>query len=218
MPTILASNIIGKAQVLAQDTSAVRWTLSELLGWLNDGQREIATIRPSAYSKIASVPLVAGTRQTLPADGLVFVELWRNMGVGGATPGQAVRKVSRWLLDSHTPSWHSQTQSAVVQNYAFEPISPKTFYVYPPSTGTTQVEILYEATPPDIPTSASVISLDDVYANALLDYVLYRMYSKDIEFPGNAEKAILYRRSFENTMGLKAQSDAAAAAVTKERG
>ena len=218
MPTILASATIGKAKILVQDTSTVRWQDAEWLGWLNDGQREIAIIRPSAYTKIASIPLVAGTRQTLPADGVAFVEFMRNMGVGGATPGRAARKVTRRLMDAQTPNWHSQTQSAVVQQYVYEPMSPKTFYVDPPSNGTTQAEVLYEASPPDVATLSSVIALDDVYANALLDYLLYRAYSKDSEFIGNAERAVLYRKAFETSLGLKAQSDATAIAVNHERG
>lgn len=218
MPTILASAIIGKAQVLAQDSTAIRWPLSEWLGWLNDGQREVAIIRPSAYSKIASVPLVAGTRQALPADGVQFLEFIRNMGVGGAIPGQSARKVTRRLMDSQTPNWHSQTASVVVQHYIFDPLSPKTFYVYPPSTGTTQVEVMYEASPPDVATLGGVISLDDVYSNVLLDYLMYRAYSKDSEFIGNAERAVLYRKAFENSLGLKTQADAASVAASNERG
>ena len=218
MPTILASAIIGKGQILAQDTTAIRWAISEWLGWLNDGQREIAIMRPSAYSKITNIPLVAGTRQTLPADAVAFVEFMRNMGVGGAVPGLAARKVTRRLMDSQTPNWHSQTQSAVVQHCIFEPLSPKTFYVYPPSLGTTQAEVLYEASPPDVATVAGVISLDDVYANALLDYLLYRAYSKDSEFIGNAERAVLYRKAFETSLGLKSQADAAVVAANNERG
>ena len=140
------------------------------------------------------------------------------MGVGGTAPGRAARKVTRRLMDAQTPNWHSQTQSAVVQQYVYEPMSPKTFYVDPPSNGTTQAEVLYEASPPDVATLSGVIALDDVYANALLDYLLYRAYSKDSEFIGNAERAVLYRKAFETSLGLKAQSDATAIAVNHERG
>ena len=31
--------------------------------------------------------------------------------------------------------------------------------------------------------------VDDVYANALIDYVLYRAYMKDAEFAGNQQRA-----------------------------
>ena len=31
--------------------------------------------------------------------------------------------------------------------------------------------------------------MDDIYGNALVDYVLYRCYMKDAEFAGNAQRA-----------------------------
>lgn len=218
MPTILASAIIGKAQILAQDTTAIRWTLPELLGWLNDGQREIAIIRTNAFTKIASIPLVAGTKQTLPADGLQFLEFIRNMGVGGATPGATARKVPRRLLDAQVPGWHSVAGTAVVQHYVFDLLAPKNFYVYPPSLGTTQVEVLYSCTPTDCATQASVISADDIYETPLLDYLLYRMYAKDSEFVGNAERSLLYRKQFDTAIGIKQMADTAVLPIDNPKG
>ena len=218
MSTILASAIIGKAQILAQDTTAIRWSLAEWLGWLNDGQREIAMIKANAYTKVANVTLVAGTKQTLPADGIEFIEYIRSMGVGGSTPGLSARKVSRRIMDSQTPGWHSATPTVAAQHYIFEPLAPKVFYLYPPSTGTAPAECLYSASPPDVATAATVISLDDVYSNALLDYLLYRAYSKDSESVGNAERAMLSRKAFETSLGMKAAVDAAVVTANNERG
>jgi len=218
MPTILASAIIGRCQILAQDTSAIRWTMPEWLMWLNDGQREVAIIKPSAFTKIGNVTLVAGTRQSLPADGVEFIEYIRSMGVGGTIPGSVARKVQRRLMDSQTPNWHSVSATAAPTHYIFDPLAPKTFYVYPPSLGTTQSEILYGASPPDVTAVSNVISLDDVYANVLLDYMLYRAYGKDNEFVGNAERSVLYRKAFETSLGLKQQADASTVSATNERG
>lgn len=218
MPTITATSIISKAQILVQDTTAIRWALSEWLGWLNDGQREIAILRPSASTKIANVSLVAGTKQTLPADAVSFLEYMRNMGAAGTTPGSAVRKVARRLMDSQNPNWHNVTATVAPQHYIFEPGAPKTFYVYPPSTGAQYAEILYLATPADVPAVGSVITLDDIYAGALLDYIVYRAYSKDAEQIGNAERAVLAHKAFEASLGAKAQAEAQTVAVNNERG
>lgn len=218
MPTITANSIISKAQILAQDTTGVRWPAAEWLGWLNDGQREIAIARKDSFTKIASVPLVAGTKQTIPGDGIMFIEYIRAMGVGGATPGAAARKVNRRLLDSQIPNWHTTPPTASPQHYVFEPLAPKTFYVYPPSVGGVQAEILYSASPTDVTDPANPISVDDIYATVLLDYLLYRAYSKDSEFVGNAERALVYRKAFENALGLKAQADAAAVTTENTRG
>lgn len=218
MATILASAILGKAQTIIQDTTGVRWPQTELLGWLNDGQREVCILRPDACTKIASIALVAGTKQTLPADGIMVIEVLRNMGAAGTTAGNAIRKVPRQVLDGQVPGWHAATATASVQHYTTEIRAPKNFYVYPPSTGSTQVEVLYAAAPTDAALVSSVIGIDDIYSNCLIDYVLYRAYSKDTEYAGNAERAMLCRKAFENTLGLKAQADAGNQSVANVQG
>ena len=55
-----------------------------------------------------------------------------------------------------------------------------------------------------------MISLDDVYANALIDYVLYRAYSKDAEFASQEPLASKYYSQLLNHLGLKEQAEGAA--------
>ena len=218
MPTITATSIISKAQVLAQDTTAIRWPVVEWLGWLNDAQREIAIARPNSFTKIASVPMVVGTKQAIPSDGIMFLEYIRAMGAGGTTPGITARKVDRRLLDSQVPAWHTVTATAAPQHYVFDQMAPKSFYVYPPSTGSVQAEILYSASPTDVVAVGNTISVDDIYATVLLDYLLYRAYSKDSEFVGNAERALVYRKAFDSALGLKTAADAVAVSKENTRG
>lgn len=210
MATITAQTIIDRAQVILQDSTAVRWPEAELLNWLNDGQREIVALRTDAFSKIANVTCVAGTKQVIPtSDGLRLLDVLRNMGAGGSTPGTAIRKVPRQILDGQTPEWHAATPSTTIKHYVFDERAPKTFYVYPPASAGTQLEVLYSASPTDVATIGSVITLDDIYMTPLIDYILYRAYSKDTEYAGNANRAAAARQAFENTLGLKAQADAA---------
>jgi hypothetical protein len=218
MPTITAQAIISKAQTILQDTTGIRWPTTELLGWINDGQREIVMLRPDAYTKISTFALTAGTKQAIPSDGVMLIEVIRNMGTNGTTPSGAIRKVPRQILDGQVPGWHSATAAATVQHYTVEDRAPKNFYVYPPSLGTTQVEVLYSAAPPDVASASNVISVDDIYSTVLLDYLMYRAYSKDTEYAGNADRAALARKAFENAMGLKAAADAANAAKANVKG
>lgn len=217
MPTITAQVIIDKAQIVLNDTLAVRWTEAELLGWLNDGQREIVILRPDANTTIGNIAMAAGTLQTLPAGGYQLIDLTRNMGAG-STPGKAIRLVPRELMDSGTPNWHASTASAVVSHYMYDLRSPTRFYVWPPATGGGNVEAVYSKAPTDVAAVGSVITLDDIYANPLTDYILYRAYSKNVEQPGAANRAAQARASFENTLGLKAQADAANMAATEAKG
>lgn len=207
--TTLASTLIGKAKTLAQDPG-VRTADSEWLGWLSEGVREICIIRPSAYTITTSQPLVAGSKQSIPVDGVRFLDYVRSMGVSGSSPGAAARRVMRRRLDASNPSWHAAAPSAVPQHFMFDEDAPTEFYVYPPSDGTTQAEVRYSATPADIASLGATIPIADIYAGPLIDYLMYRAYQKDTEFAGNAERALLHRKAFETTMGLKAISDAEA--------
>lgn len=204
-----AQQIVDRAQVTLVDVAGVRWPDAELLSAVSDAQREICAVRLDAYTKLANIPLVAGTRQSLPADGLLLVELTRNMG-SGSTPGAALRKVPRQLMDAQTPGWHTTTPAAVASDYTYDPLTPKTFYVYPPSTGSVQVEALYGALPPAMAALTDTLSIDDTYAIPVLDYVLYRAFLKDGGVTGSLQRAAVHRQAFDAFLSVKAQSDAAA--------
>lgn len=212
MPTITAQSIVDKAQIVLQDTTAIRWPEDELLGWLNDGQREVAVLRPDSSTVTATLTLVAGTRQTLPAAATALVDIPRN------TSGAAVRKVPREILDAQRPGWHTETQVSAIKHFCYDPRTPREFYVYPPAQSGAQVEGKYQAPPAAVGSIGGTITIDDVYANALLDYILFRAYSKDAEYAANDERAVKARSSFENTMGLKAQADAAAVPAHNTKG
>lgn len=208
MGTILASAIITKASTVLQDTSNVRWPTSELLGWLNDGQREVVLIKPSANVTNSSVQLTAGaTKQTIPTAGIMFLDVTRNMGADGTSAGNAVRVVSREVLDAQLPTWHSAANTlGYIQHYTFDPRDPKTFYVYPKAPATAwYVDLIYSSPPTDCATLSSAISVDDIYSNALLSYVLYRAYSKDSEYAQNKELAVANYQAFAMSLGVKAQ-------------
>jgi hypothetical protein len=208
--TILASAIVAQATTILQDAGAVRWTAAELLDWLNAGVREIATITDAAVI-VGNLTLVAGTKQTLPAGGLFLREIYRNMGAGGATPGEAVRPTSRKQLDSYNPSWHSATATLVVKNYVYEAAVPRTFYVYPPMSGATTVEAAYAALPAAV-TSGQAIPLEDRYASPLLDYTLYRAFAKDAELEGMLARAAAHYAAMQQSLGNTAQAASAAEA------
>ena len=217
MATITAQGIINKAKILLQDTTSIRWPETELLDWLNDGQREIASLRPDVSNKTALHTLVAGTKQALAAEAAALIEVRRNMGVNGTTPGDAIRKVPTHILDSQLPTWHSMTASAVVKHYCYDPRTPRLFYVFPPSLGTTQIEVAYDCAPADV-TIGAVIGIDDEYANAILEYVLFRAYSKDHEEIGNVQLATAHRVSFDALLGAKAAVDASQVSAVSVRG
>lgn len=202
---INVNSIISRAQTVLQDVTGVRWPELELLDWMNDAQREVVMLHPQAGAKTTDVPLTPGSKQTIPNDGTQFLRAIRNVG------GRAVREVDRDILDSQLPDWHTESGAAVL-HYTHDPIDQRVFYVYPAASGS--LTIVYAASPPDS-TIGSTIKVPDIYANALLDYVLYRAYSKDAEATQNAELADRHLRRFVESLGLKSQVDAAQVYQTK---
>ena len=211
MATITALSTLTKVQTILQDTTGIRWPIDdELLGWLNDGQREVVLNKPEASVKNESVTLTTGsTKQTIPAAGIMLVDVVRNMGAAGSTPGKAVRLVTRDVLDAQRPDWHSDANTGnYIQHFMYDPRDPKTFYVYPKAPATAlYLELVYSAAPTDCATTASTIGVDDIFANALLDYVLYRAYSKDAEYAANGQLALAHYTAFANAFGIKPQNE-----------
>lgn len=207
MGVVNSQTILDRAAIILQDTSNVRWPAGELLSWLNDGQREIVGLAPDAYTRTENLLLSPGTKQTIPASGIRLIDIPRNMGVTGATPGRAIRPVDRAVLDAQRPDWHSESASTAVKHYTFDRRNPKVFYVYPPQPSVSgYVEITYSASPPDV-SAGQAISIDDIYANALLDYVLYRAYSKDAEYTQNAERAQMHYKAALSSLSNKEGTD-----------
>lgn len=214
---ISASSIVERASKIVQDTTNVRWPVVELIQWLNDGQREIVLHRPDSNPRTAQVLLSAGTRQTLtkaastvaggvgattePAKLLDVI-----CNVAGSGRGKSIRLIAREILDSQSPDWHSTANATdAVKHYMFDPRDPLAFYVFPQATALSKVEILFSAYPTEITGdgAAQNISLTDIYGNALLDFVLYRSYSKDSEYAGNTQRAQAHYAAFANSLGLE---------------
>lgn len=207
MSTITAKSIIDKAAIQLTDISGIRWTRAELLGWINDAQRQIVIMSPNATNKVSVVKLNAGTRQAIPSDGWTLLEVIRYMGTTGTKPGRAIRLASREQIDSFNPDWHSDAPSPMPRHYIFDLQDQTAFFVYPPNTGTGYVEINYSPDPVDLTTETSTIYLRDIFETAILDYVLYRACSKDAEYAPGIQLAAGYLNTFQMSMGQKSASE-----------
>lgn len=195
--TVLASEIITRVrEILADEADVQRWTDAELLRHLSDGQRTIASMFPDAATKVASMQLAEGTRQTIPADGERLLSVYRNMGTDGLTPGRAIRLVKRELLDDQNPMWHADSKVTVVYNYTFDPADEEAFFVYPPSNGNGYVEINYCYNPPEVDALTDEIEVSDIYQTPLVDFVLYKAMQKDSDFAAGMQRATAHLQAF----------------------
>lgn len=198
---VLASAILTRVRTQLIDSGATRWPDSELLKWLSDGQRAIVKLVPSASAKRATVPLAAGTLQALPDDAYMLLSVERNNVSDGGTPGRAVRIISRELLDAFDPDWHTATRKKVAQNYAFDPNTPREYFVQPPNDGTGFVDVVYSELPADVDADTDTLTVHDIYQTELVDYVLYRAYEKDADFAAGQAYASTYYQKFTAALG-----------------
>ena len=212
--TLTGANIITRVQDTLQDTTSVRWPEAELLRYINDAQREIVNFKPGASSKTANMQLVTGTLQSLPTEGLRLIKVTRNMSdaSGGATGGRAVRIVDIDILNTQEPDWNNPSVSGdaahgtTVKHYVFDDDDPRKFYVYPGVAGNAYVEIVYSKSPTDLSSASSTIDVDDIYGNAIVDFVLYRAYMKDAEYAANSQRAGQHYQLFTASIGQGGQS------------
>lgn len=216
MGTISGIELITQVQKDLNDPKAQRWTLADLRNYLNAAQREIAILRPDESVAVKGIVLVPNnTRQTLPADGVRLIDIVRNLGVNGATPGKPVRIIERENLDHGRPNWHADTAQAAIVNYCYDGRSPRTFYVYPMVLAAVSVEAHLQVVPADVQVKGvenasdnTVIALSDLYQTAIYDYMMMRAHAKDTDARDLNESDSSYRK-FLQRLGLKVQVDKA---------
>ena len=213
--SVTVQSVIDRAQTVLQDTTGVRWpVVGELVLWINDAQREIALIKPDASATNSTITLESGTKQAIPTGGNRLLKVVRNMSSAeaNATGKRAVRIVDREVLDAQTPDWHDPSvggdasHTTIVKHYIYDEANPRNFYVYPGVAGDSFLEIIYSSNPATV-AQADDLAIPDIFANAVMNYVLYMAYMKDAEFAGNADRATMHYQVFVAGVTGKGQID-----------
>lgn len=212
---VTVQSVIDRVQAVLQDTTGVRWPVTgELVLWVNDAQREISLIKPDASAVNTTVTLATGTKQEIPSEGNRLLKVVRNMSASSGGAGKrAIRLVDLNVLDSQTPNWHDPATTGdaahtnIVKHYSYEESNPRNFYVYPGVSGNAYVELVYSSNPATV-TLSDNLSIPDIFANAIMNYVLYMAYMKDAEFAGNESRASNHYQLFNTTVTGKGQIDA----------
>lgn len=236
--TTLVRNFMRGVLITLQDISPAytRWTEIELVQYINLGQMAIATYLPHAGARVDAVKLVPGTRQDItkilaanikPSDGSVaadthgisVVDVVRNMGANGATPGTVLRRIDEYTKSTNDPEWHTRT-AAKPTTFMSDGKTPKTFYVSPgvPSAPDVWVELKWMASPADVPAggapesevykpdgaSTALLGIDDQFVDDLRHYVLAAAYMKGNRSEINMAKAAAHTQAFTSSLNAKA--------------
>ncbi|MEA3639966.1 MAG: DUF6682 family protein [Lamprobacter sp.] len=219
MAAVKVVDLTQRAQIILQDTTGTRWPWVELQHWLNDAYREITLLRPDANTAAGTFACEEGTRQRLGnvfPNALRLIDVVRNLASSSAR--KAVRLIARDILDDQRRGWHAESPSVNIEHFMFDPLLPREFLVYPPASASAELEVVYSSVPTAHvlteaqlmdPATAETIQIVDSYANAILDYILYRAYSKDAEYAANAQRAMSHREAMLASLAAKTQVDTA---------
>jgi hypothetical protein len=211
MSLVTSNEIILRVNKLLNDSAFVRWPKEDLLDYLNDAQRAIVLRRPDAFTvDVDDYSCAEGTKQLLPSDALRLIDITRN-GSGRAITGPFDKKV----LDNNYPYWYSGKEATEAELFIYDERNPKTFYLYPGVVVSTLLTAVYSKAPPKITLvendAQQVISLDDIYVNAIIEWVMYRCYMVDAEYAANPNKSMMHQNAFKTQLGEKSQADGAMA-------
>lgn len=236
--TILVRDVLHSISTVLQDNDPqfVRWTEIELIQWLNDAQRALFKYLPTAGARVDAIKWQPGTRQDLtkilaanvkPMDGstqvgdvfgMQLLEVVRNMGGDGVSPGRAISIADRQKLDAFEPDWHTRP-SDVVRHYMHNPQVPRVVYLYPGILPSANVwgEIHWIAEPPEIPpghpagaeiyrfegTSTAVIGVHNENRDELVNYVAARALLKDSKNTAEMSRALTHAQIFLGSINAR---------------
>ena len=210
--TILAQDLINDIANELSDVNHVTWSSVELLSYLNAATRRICLVRPDASSSVESLQLVAGTKQTIPATARRLLDVFRNLGDDGLTPGKAITTTDQRSMDLYDPDWHTETANIVVNHFMYDEETPNIFFVTPPVHAITQVHVEVKvANNPTVITDTSTenVQIDDVYEPAIRHWMLHMAYSKETDSPTSESDARFHYQAFNGLLGLKIKVDMA---------
>lgn len=197
------AEIIGRVNTQLLDTLMLRWPLAELCDYYNDAVRAVILARPDAGAVAEAVVCIPGSRQSLPTGALRLIEVIR------LTDGDALLPVPRDVLDHDYPGWHTMT--GVPERYVYSEITPRVFYLFPAPEESVSIDAVICR----IPEATTIINLEDktevpvdeAYVNPVVDWMLYRAFSKDAAGGANTGQAMQHYQAFADQMGIKQNTD-----------
>ncbi len=195
-----AKDVIERARIILQDAGADYWEQSELPKWLTDGRMQAYDLRPVLYESTDTVSLVGGAVQEVPGGSRYLFEVIKNVS---HFRQRRITLVEDETLSRHRPMWRSSTPAQEILHYLYNTNRPGQFEVYPPARDGVTVEVSYAKIPVEIATYNSETELKEegTYAQALVDYVLYRAFLKEADtVPAFHERAAQHYLAFQSAL------------------
>jgi len=198
MATITVKNLLDIVVGLIQDTAEAesdkQWPMTELVRLYNIAVLDIVIADKRAKMVTESVKFATGSKQSIPAKSIAFVELIRNMGTDGVTPGQSITPTSMTALSAFNRDWSNDTAQTEIYNVIADPNDPRAYYIYPPSDGTGYGLLQSSKVPDKIVYDddgnweSAFVDITDEFVNPLLTKIMELVYKKDSDIVGNKDR------------------------------
>lgn len=194
------AGIISEARKLVNDDRVpLRYSDTDMLGFVNQTLKRMAMFRPDLFSYIGEVSTAANTTfQSMPANSIRLVEIF------GVKDGNTITEVDREVFDQTYPGWRTEPAGMPV-NFMRHVRNPNVYFLYPRPTAGVILLAEYAKVPADYSLAATIIAPIDAYFPVLVDGVVYLAESVDDEHV-NSGRAKLFLDSFTQALGVSLQS------------
>lgn len=171
-------DIITQARYMTLDTDSTvpRQTSAELLGYVNEGLKEAAILRPDLFSTVGDMTCVAGQCE----QAITFQDATRLLDVLCIHGGTALTPFDRATMDQFRPGWRTDA-AGPAQNWSPLNNDPLQFFIYPKAPAGQVLDVRYVRNPGTYALGDTIGDLPESYAPALASYVVFRAESKDDE-------------------------------------
>jgi hypothetical protein len=179
-----AADVIRRVQRQFGDESEMQLETVDIVGWINDGQRDIAE-RERILKGKATQPTIPGQRDyRWPSVGILSVD---SLHVGGAPLNNVpFAQVEQDYLNTDVDSTGKPT-------LWYEWAGQFSFFPVPDSTYT--IEIFFSQVPAQVSITTDVLGIPDKYFNSLVHYVLMQAYEMDEDWQAAQAKQQAYQDS-----------------------
>lgn len=205
MATTTLKTVIDRCKTTLQEVTSdgTRWSNNELVDWAGEFYQFASSMNPGEFSDMREFQCVAGTKQDAPGDMVQVLDIIRNLE-GSKAPIIASTKN---VLDSTRRGWHGEVPTNSQEVFILDERYPRQFYVWPPASAGSLIEIAGVVIPEkhslaDYSGGVAVIKCSDRLVPPMVDYVLFRAYSKDADFAGNANRANVHYTTCVNALQL----------------
>lgn len=207
---MLASVIVDEVGTILNDmepgNAHLRWPVPELLNYLTEGTAAIAQGKPSIFVTVDTLELGPGSTQRLPDKYTRLLDIHFNINPDGSEGGSVLPGVYALQQAFQKPGCSS---GSLVEVYAAYPGSERYYWVDPPVprglTYIPRVEAVVMLTPQVITSVNQPLLLPgsspEMYQGALVDWMLYRCYSKDEQSQTSLERSQVHFKSFQTYVG-----------------